>query len=57
MIRTIVALDAVGLDPGVHQGSFPCAFTTHATCPLPPKENRLTPFINVGEETYRSAHH
>lgn len=56
MIRTIVALDAVGLDPGVPQGSFPCAFTTYATCPLPPKENRLTLAINVGEKTYRGDH-
>lgn len=35
----------------------PCAFTPFATCPLPPKENRLTLAITAGEKNYRGAHH
>jgi uncharacterized protein len=36
----------------------PCAFTPFATCPLPPKENRLTVRVTAGEKNYRgeSAH-
>lgn len=30
----------------------PCAFTAYATCPLPPKENRLDARIEAGEKTY-----
>lgn len=30
----------------------PCAFTEFATCPLPPKQNRLTAAIEAGELTY-----
>jgi uncharacterized protein len=30
----------------------PCAFTSFATCPLPPKENRLAVRIEAGEKTY-----
>jgi uncharacterized protein (DUF1684 family) len=30
----------------------PCAFTPFATCPLPPKENRLTVRIEAGEKSY-----
>jgi uncharacterized protein len=30
----------------------PCAFTPHATCPLPPKENYLTVRIEAGEKKY-----
>jgi uncharacterized protein (DUF1684 family) len=30
----------------------PCAFTPYATCPLPPKENRLETRIEAGEKTY-----
>ena len=30
----------------------PCAFTAHATCPLPPPENRLAVRIEAGEKTY-----
>lgn len=30
----------------------PCAFTTFATCPLPPKQNRLTVAIPAGEKRY-----
>ena len=30
----------------------PCAFTPYATCPLPPKENRLPVRIEAGEKTY-----
>jgi uncharacterized protein (DUF1684 family) len=32
----------------------PCAFTTFATCPLPPAENRLDLAIAAGEKTYTS---
>lgn len=34
----------------------PCAFTPFATCPLPPKENRLALRITAGEKNYRGAH-
>ena len=34
----------------------PCAFTTFATCPLPPKENRLTFPVAAGEKNYRGGH-
>ena len=30
----------------------PCAFTPYATCPLPPKENRLSVRIEAGEKNY-----
>ncbi len=30
----------------------PCAFTPYATCPLPPKSNRLAVRIEAGEKTY-----
>lgn len=32
--------------------SPPCAFTSFATCPLPPPENRLDLAISAGEKTY-----
>ena len=35
----------------------PCAFTPYATCPLPPRENRLSIPIEAGEKTYGSGHH
>ncbi len=35
----------------------PCAFTAFATCPLPPKENRLPFAIPAGEKNYRSGNH
>jgi len=31
----------------------PCAFTSYATCPLPPKENRLPLAVTAGEKKYR----
>lgn len=34
----------------------PCAFTPFATCPLPPKENRLPFALTAGEKNYRGAH-
>jgi uncharacterized protein (DUF1684 family) len=34
----------------------PCAFTPYATCPLPPKENRLTIPVEAGEKKYRGPH-
>jgi uncharacterized protein len=30
----------------------PCAFTPYATCPLPPKENRLDVKVDAGEKKY-----
>lgn len=35
----------------------PCAFTSHATCPLAPPENRLDLTIQAGEKKYRGGHH
>ncbi len=35
----------------------PCAFTAFATCPLPPKDNRLPFAVEAGEKNYRGAHH
>jgi uncharacterized protein (DUF1684 family) len=34
----------------------PCAFTSFATCPLPPPENRLDIAITAGEKAYRKPH-
>lgn len=34
----------------------PCAFTTFATCPLPPKENRMPFRVPAGEKNYRGKH-
>lgn len=34
----------------------PCAFTAFATCPLPPKENRLPLAVRAGEKAYAAAH-
>lgn len=34
----------------------PCAFTPFATCPLPPRENRLGLRITAGEKAYSGAH-
>ncbi len=34
----------------------PCAFTPFATCPLPPKENRLPFAVPAGEKNYRGGH-
>ncbi|HWA86675.1 MAG TPA: DUF1684 domain-containing protein [Opitutus sp.] len=31
----------------------PCAFSPYATCPLPPKENRLPIAVTAGEKKYR----
>lgn len=36
--------------------SPPCAFTPYATCPLPPKENRLTLALEAGEKHAGHAH-
>ena len=30
----------------------PCAYTTFATCPIPPKQNRLQTAIKAGEKRY-----
>lgn len=35
----------------------PCAFTPFATCPLPPKENRLPFPVTAGEKNYRGEPH
>ncbi len=37
--------------------SPPCAFTNYATCPLPPKQNRLPVRIEAGEKTPPDAVH
>ena len=34
----------------------PCAFTPFATCPLPPRQNRLPIPVEAGERVYRGAH-
>lgn len=34
----------------------PCAFTNFATCPVPPKENRLPFRVEAGEKNYDSSH-
>ena len=35
----------------------PCAFTSFATCPLAPPENRLGMAVTAGEKKYRGNHH
>lgn len=35
----------------------PCAFTSFATCPLAPPENRLGVPVTAGEKKYRGSHH
>jgi len=35
----------------------PCAFTPYATCPLPPKQNRLAVRIEAGERKYGNTAH
>ncbi len=35
----------------------PCTFTPYATCPLPPKENRLKIPIEAGEQAYGDPNH
>ncbi|MEP6718040.1 MAG: DUF1684 domain-containing protein [bacterium] len=35
----------------------PCAFTAHATCPLPPRQNHLPLRIEAGEKKYAGATH
>ena len=34
----------------------PCTFTPYATCPLPPKENRLAFAVEAGEKRYSKGH-
>ena len=34
----------------------PCAFTAFATCPLPPKGNRLPVRVTAGEKRYAGGH-
>jgi uncharacterized protein (DUF1684 family) len=36
--------------------SPPCAFTPHATCPLPPPQNSLTVAVEAGEMFSGAAH-
>jgi uncharacterized protein len=33
----------------------PCAFTSFATCPLPPPQNHLKVAIEAGEQTYHQS--
>jgi uncharacterized protein (DUF1684 family) len=35
----------------------PCAFTSYATCPLPPPQNRLPLAIEAGEQKYEGSGH
>ena len=35
----------------------PCAFNEFATCPLPPRQNRLKVRVEAGEKAYRGAEH
>jgi uncharacterized protein (DUF1684 family) len=35
----------------------PCAFTAFATCPLPPKQNKLALKVEAGEKKYGEGHH
>jgi uncharacterized protein len=35
----------------------PCAFTEFATCPLPPRQNRLALAVTAGEKKYAAASH
>jgi hypothetical protein len=35
----------------------PCAFTAFATCPLPPKDNKLALRVEAGEKKYGEGHH
>ena len=37
--------------------SPPCAFTSYATCPLPPPQNRLALAITAGETLYGTSKH
>ncbi len=34
----------------------PCAISTYAVCPLPPRQNRLPVQVQAGEKTFRGAH-
>lgn len=34
----------------------PCAFTAYATCPLPPKQNKLAVEVEAGEKKYGEGH-
>jgi len=36
--------------------NWPCAYTPHATCPLPPSENHLKVHIKAGEKRYTPHH-
>ncbi len=35
----------------------PCVFTRYATCPLPPRQNRLSLAVRAGEKAYEGAAH
>jgi len=35
----------------------PCAFTSFATCPLPPADNKLTLAVTAGEKKFGEGHH
>lgn len=60
-ITTYAANRSLGVDAPTEDGSvvldfnravnLPCAYTDHATCPLPPAENRLPVGIEAGEKT------
>jgi uncharacterized protein (DUF1684 family) len=35
----------------------PCAFTSFATCPLPPEQNKLALGVTAGEKKFGEGHH
>ncbi len=36
--------------------NWPCVFTSYATCPIPPRQNRLDIAVTAGEKMYRGEH-
>ena len=53
-----LAIDAPGPDGTVvldfnRATNPPCAFTPHATCPLPPRENKLSVRVTAGEKVWQ----
>jgi uncharacterized protein (DUF1684 family) len=56
MLNTPLPVDGkVDLDFN-HSYNPPCTFTPYATCPLPPKENRLPFAVDAGEKRYGKGH-
>ena len=56
MLNTPQAVDGV-VDLDFNRSyNPPCTFTPYATCPLPPKENRLQFAVEAGEKRYGKGH-